>query len=91
MRNSKNILQHELIGLKCKVVGSENKSQVGVQGKVIDETMKTLIVESKQTRKRIAKAGSKFKIWLPKSVVEIDGNAILARPEDRIKKIVHRW
>ena len=91
MRNAKNILQHELIGLKCKVVGSRNKSQMGIQGDVVDETMKSLVIESKEKKKRVAKAGSKFRMWLPKSVVEIDGDAILARPEDRIKRIVRKW
>ncbi|MBO7732241.1 MAG: ribonuclease P protein subunit, partial [Methanobrevibacter sp.] len=48
MISSKNIFYHELIGLELKVVDSSNPSLIGLQGTVIDETKKTLLVEVKE-------------------------------------------
>jgi len=87
MRTAKNILQHELIGLPCKIIGSKNKSHVGVSGIVRDETMKTLVVDEK----RIPKSGTTFRVRLDDTTVDIDGNAIVARPEERIKKMTRKW
>ena len=47
MISSKNIFYHELIGLELKVVDSSNPSLIGLQGTVIDETKKTLLIEVK--------------------------------------------
>ena len=48
MISSKNIFYHELIGLELKVVDSSNPSLIGLQGTVIDETKKTLLIETKE-------------------------------------------
>ena len=47
MISSNNIFYHELIGLELKVVDSSNPSLIGLQGTVIDETKKTLLIEVK--------------------------------------------
>jgi len=87
MRTPKNILQHELIGLRCRVVAARNPAQVGISGVIRDETMKTLVIGNR----RIEKAGATFRVWLESTAVDIDGDAILARPEERIKKMTKRW
>ena len=87
MRNAGNILRHELIGLRCKVVKSENAAQAGIEGKIVDETMKTVIIDGK----RVQKKGSVFSVALGAKRVEIDGNYLLSRPEDRIKKKISKW
>ena len=88
MINSENRFYHELIGLELKVINSSNKSLIGLSGIVIDETKKTLKIEtSTKGEKLIQKNVSIFHIILPdKSKVEIDGKILLNRPEDRIKK-----
>ncbi len=86
MRSAENILRHELIGLECKVLRAKNKSQEGLKGKIVDETMKNIIIDGKT----IPKSGSIFRIKLDKTV-EVDGNFLVARPEDRIKKKVKKW
>jgi ribonuclease P protein subunit POP4 len=91
LRTPRNILQHELIGLHCSVVRARNASQIGIEGKIIDETMKMITVESGGERKMVEKAGSAFRLRLDDAVVEVEGDALLARPEDRVKKIVTRW
>jgi ribonuclease P protein subunit POP4 len=89
--NTKNIIRHELIGLRCVVVSSENRSQEGIRGKVIDETMKTIVIESGEKQKRIQKKGAVFRFDLGKQQVDVDGNYLVARPEDRIKKKFIKW
>lgn len=91
MRNSSNILRHELIGLECEVVRSKNKSQIGLAGKISDETMKTIVFDVQGERKVVEKKGTTFRVKLGGKHVDIDGNYLVARPEDRIKKKIHKW
>ncbi|MFB6068493.1 MAG: ribonuclease P protein component 1 [Halobacterium sp.] len=37
--------RHELVGLHARVVESTDQSRVGVEGRVVDETMQTLLLE----------------------------------------------
>jgi len=90
MRNASNILRHELIGLKCKIVGASNKSQIGIEGKIVDETMKTIIINN-ENKKTVEKKGTIFRIDIAGKKIEVDGNYLLARPEDRIKKKISKW
>ena len=45
-----NLLQHELIGLEVEVERSTNKSMEGIRGRVVDETMKMLVIEDERRR-----------------------------------------
>lgn len=87
------VVQSELIGLNAKVVKSTNPSCVGISGQVVDETRKTLVIRRKRENKVIVKETAVFHLALPNgTVVEIEGNAILGRPEDRVKKrLRRRW
>ena len=90
MRSPKNILRHELIGLSCKVVKSANRNQVGLEGKIVDETLKTIVVMDKN-KKTVLKKGTVFRIRVGKNTVDIDGNYLVSRPEDRIKRKFKKW
>jgi len=84
-------LQQELIGLNARVVGSSHPGYVGIAGRVIDETRNTISILHKDKKKIIIKGTAVFHFTLPDgTIVEIDGNAIVGRPEDRIKKRVRR-
>ena len=91
MRTPKNILTHEFIGLHCKVVGSKNRYYVGIEGKIIDESMKTMTLKTKKGKKVVTKKNTVFRMDLGKLRVNVDGNFIIARPEDRIKKRFKKW
>jgi ribonuclease P protein subunit POP4 len=81
------ILQHEFIGLKARVVRSTHPGYVGISGRVIDETRNTLVIRHKNKDKVIVKNAAVFHFVLPDgTVVEVEGNAIVGRPEDRLKK-----
>ncbi|MFH1631163.1 MAG: ribonuclease P protein subunit [Candidatus Aenigmatarchaeota archaeon] len=90
-RTFRNILQHELIGLSCDVVAASNKCNVGTHGRIVDETQKTIVLRDRENDYRIAKKSSEFVINLDGRMVRMDGNAILGRPEDRIKKKSRLW
>ena len=89
----KNIVMHELIGLKVKVSRSTHPGYVGKEGIVVNETMKTLHILHEGEIKIIPKSCSTFEFTLPDgSIVEVEGKVILARPEDRVKKPYRkRW
>ncbi len=88
MISSENIFRHELIGLYCEVVNSSNKYLIGISGNIIDETKKTISIETENNEiKLISKNVSIFQLFLPnEECVEIDGKILVNRPEDRIKK-----
>ena len=88
----KNILLHELIGLQVEVLSSRNPSHVGIRGTVIDETMKTLIIETEKGRKIIEKKVATFLFKLPSGVkVKVEGKYLVGRPEDRLKRRLKYW
>ena len=87
MITSKNLVHHEFIGLKVHVTSVKNKS-LDLKGTIIDETKNTIKIEEEDNaEKLIPKKGSIFVFELPNGEkVEIDGNILSIRPEDRIKK-----
>jgi len=88
----KNLPQHEFIGLRIEIMKSRNKTQTGLKGKVIDETQKTIKMETKNGEKTVQKSGSLFRFTLPNGKkTTLKGDAIVARPEDRIKKKFKEW
>ncbi len=87
-----NVLLHELIGLEAVVAESSNKLQVGLSGRIVDETMKTLVIETPRGRKRVLKREVKLLLKLPDgTLVLVDGRELVGRPEDRLKKRVRDW
>lgn len=87
MRVTPTILQHEFIGLNAKVVRSTHPDYVGITGKIINETRNTLVIQHKTKDRIIVKNTAVFHFTLQDgTIVEIEGNAIIGRPEDRLKK-----
>jgi len=87
MITSENLVHHEFIGLNVHVTNPKNAS-LNIIGTVIDETKNTIKVEDlNNCEKIIPKEGSIFIFELPNGEkIEIDGNILSIRPEDRIKK-----
>ena len=88
-----NLVKHELINLAVKIGKSNDPTQRGLKGKVIDESYNTLRIEIKEGKEKIIpKNNSIFIFTLPNGVkVEVDGKLLISRPEDRIKKKIARW
>lgn len=80
----KNIIAHELIGLKVKVYNLDHR-YLG-SGIIIDETRNLIKVLINNSVKKFLKNSCLFHFILPnKKVVEIDGRNLIGRPEERLK------
>ena len=91
MKVTPTIIQQEFIGLNVKVVNSSNRDNVGIEGKVLDETRNTILIFHKNKKKKIIKTTSIFNFSMPDgTIIEIDGKAIIRRPEARIKRRIKR-
>ena len=91
-RTPKNILRHEIIGLRARIVESSNPYQVGIEGVIIDETMRTILFETERGKKRVLKDQVKLLIWLPSGTrIIVEGKELVGRPEDRLKKKLRFW
>jgi ribonuclease P protein subunit POP4 len=84
-----NILQHELIGLEVEVMDVSNPSIIDLVGFIYDETKNTFTIKNSKLNV-IAKKNATFKFCIDKEAVKIDGEALIGRPEDRIKKKIWR-
>ena len=87
MIKASNLLKHELIGLECEIKESSNTSQVGLKGKVVDETRNLLTIETKDGEKKVEKKNIKIMFKLPtEEKVVVDGELLIGRPEIRTKR-----
>lgn len=81
------LARHELLGLPCRVVASAHAPYVGLEGRVVDETMRTLTLDAGGQERTVPKAGQAFEFTLPDgSTQRLDGRSIAFRPEERTKK-----
>ena len=87
MITAKNLVHHEFIGLNVSVSSLKNKS-LNLKGTIIDETKNTIKIEGFDMIERtIPKKDSLFIFEIPNGEkIEVDGNILSVRPEDRIKK-----
>ncbi len=90
MRSRRNIEVHELIGLQAEVKDSTNPNQVGIKGRVVDETYHLLVLDDGKRRRMIMKKGAKFGLWLGDEYVTVKGDRVNYRPHERIKKLTRR-
>lgn len=91
-RTPRNLVFHELIGLRVRVLSHYDPGLVGVEGVVIWETARTLHVEREGRVLVILKSGAVFAFQLPGGDVAIvRGDHLLGRPSERAKRIVRGW
>lgn len=88
-----NILRHELVGLEVEIIHSLHGDLIGIKGRVVNETRNTLTIEDGEgTEKIIPKGSTTFEFTLPDGVtIELKGEIIVSRPEDRIKKRFRKY
>jgi len=78
--DSEKLVRGELIGLGVNVAGKN------INGKIIDETKNSILIESKNGRKMIMKKNNQLEFILLDERIIIDGKQLVLRPEERIKK-----
>jgi len=64
------LVRHELNGLCVRVVESTNPDNVGISGRVVSETMRTLVVSAGDRVWRVPKQGTAFEFALPQRTDE---------------------
>ena len=88
-KGTENFLCGEFIGLKAKVVESEDPGKKGISGKITDETMNTFVLETKNGEKAIPKKEAVISFILPnRKKITVDGKKLVFRPEDRVKSLL---
>jgi len=87
MRNEKNILQHEFIGLSVRIIRSRHNGYLDIRGTVVDETKNMLIIDTGKKHVKIPKTGNTFTFKLESGPIIIEGEMILARSEERTKRL----
>jgi len=80
-----NILRHELIGLQLRVLKSSYRRNVGLRGRVLDETRNLIVVSTVKGPRMVPKNGSTFEFMLQDGAsTRVDGGALVGNPEDRV-------
>jgi ribonuclease P protein subunit POP4 len=54
------LVRHELNGRRVSVVESTDPSRVGIAGRVVSETMRTIVVRDSGVERRVPKSGTTF-------------------------------
>jgi len=86
MITPKNLIRHELIGLEVEVVNAKSVNQVGIKGNIVEETRNTLVVNTAKGEKKLLKNNVTLRFTLKDQMVDVDGERLVGKPEERIKK-----
>ena len=88
MRTKQNLARHEWIWLAARVERADDPALVGAEGRVVDETMKTITLEKSGGREvQVAKRGTELAFTLPggeRAALALSG--LEMRPWDRVKR-----
>jgi len=74
---------YELIGEEMEVLSSHNPANLGMKGKIVDETKFTLKIKTSKEIKTLFKRNIVFRLR-NKNLV-LDGKDLVKRPEERLK------
>ncbi|MEA1930586.1 MAG: ribonuclease P protein component 1 [Euryarchaeota archaeon] len=75
-RTPETLTRHELIGLPVRVVEAASADFVGIAGRIVGETMNTLVVSTDSGEKRVPKAESTFKIAVSEESIDNQGAGV---------------
>jgi ribonuclease P protein subunit POP4 len=83
--HTKNALKEELIGRDIIIIHSKNPTLKGIEGKIVDETQKTLKILCGKKTITTFKKDLIFEAKKDDKTSIIEGKNIQKRPEERIK------
>lgn len=89
-----NLARHELIGLDVQVESNSMPGIVGLEGRIVDETRNTFILETVRKVLRIPKKNASLTFTLPDGQkARVSGSVLISQPENRINKRMQktRW
>lgn len=81
------IARDELIGRPIKITAAKNKANLGISGKVVDETKNWFVIDTAAGQKKLAKKGNIFQILYLGKKIDIRGELLIGSPEERIKGV----
>ena len=84
-----NFLRSELIGERVRVIKAKNKTLEGLGGEVYWETKNTFEIKTEKGIKKIPKSGTVF--LFEGRRLKVEGEVLLGRPEERLKKRFRYW
>ncbi|MEM0037696.1 MAG: ribonuclease P protein subunit [Zestosphaera sp.] len=88
-RTPRNLRYHELVGLIVTVVTHTDESLINVSGRVVGETKNMLKLLKDGKLMHVPKNGGVFTFKLEDGTnVLVDGDALVGRPEDRMRRLV---
>jgi ribonuclease P protein subunit POP4 len=91
MKVTPDIVRCELIGLESQIVQSRNSDNLGIRGRIINETRKTFTILQGEKKKMVIKSSSVFKFTFSDgTIIKINGELLVGRPEERLKKKIRR-
>lgn len=79
-------MRKTLIGLEVSIVDATNKSNIGIRGIVMDDSRSMLTIKTSKGIKKIVKKNAKFKIKIGNKENTVDGNELLGRIDERLRK-----
>jgi ribonuclease P protein subunit POP4 len=83
-----NVLVHEIIGLKARIVDSTDPTLQTVSGSIVFETKNTISILTDSAVIQIGKkTAKKIEIKTRFGVCFISGSSLIGRPEDRISRL----
>jgi len=80
---NRKIIFGTLIGYYVEIIESSNRNYIGIKGKVVDETRKTLVIKSDKGLKRVGKKGCIFKVIR-------DGDKLILKGDELVGDIFRR-
>lgn len=84
-----NVLCHELIGLKAKILSHPDPSLKGVEGVIMWESPRTIQMDLGSRRITILKPGSILLLQMPEGEwVKVKGDELLGGPFERAKRMI---
>ena len=75
-RTPETIARHELIGLPARVVEAASVDFVGICGRIVSETMQTLVVATESGDKRVPKADAVFELAVSEASTDEQGAGV---------------
>lgn len=85
--NQKNFLWNEFIGYNVQIINAVHPSYNDINGKIVDESKNTIVVNMNGKDKIIPKKAADFRFKCSTKNIDVEGRKITFRPENRIKKI----
>ena len=91
MNITPDIIRSEFIGTHAKISRSSHRGNIGISGKILDETRSTFKILDEGKTKTIVKSDNVFHFkFHDGTVVEIEGRILVGKPENRLKKMIRR-